>query len=89
MAPTRTARRTRSRRPSATRSSASRSAEPRPPQPDIYRAVTDRIIAELEAGTVPWVRPWDPTKGCAVAGSVDLPLNLTTGNAYSGINGAP
>ena len=71
--------RARSRRPA--RSSASR-----PPQPDIYQTVTDRIIAELEAGTVPWVRPWDPSKTCAVAGSVDLPVNPTTGNAYSGIN---
>ena len=78
MAPTAN-RRARSRRPA--RSSASR-----PPQPDIYQTVTDRIIAELEAGTVPWVRPWDPSKTCAVAGSVDLPVNPTTGNAYSGIN---
>ena len=72
-------RRARSRRPA-------RSSTSRPPQPDIYQTVTARIIAELEAGTVPWVRPWDPSKTCAVAGSVDLPVNPTTGNAYSGIN---
>ena len=78
MAPTAN-RRARSRR--SARSSASR-----PPQPDIYQTVTDRIVAELETGTVPWVRPWDPSKTCAVAGSIDLPVNPTTGNAYSGIN---
>ena len=73
-------RRARSRRPTRL------SAASRPPQPDVYQTVTDRIIAELEAGTVPWVRPWDPTKGTAVAGSVDLPVNPTTGAAYSGVN---
>ena len=78
--------RARSRRSSATRSSPTRSSASRPPQPDIYQTVTDRIIAELEAGTVPWVRPWDPSKGSAVAGSVDLPVNPTTGAAYSGVN---
>ena len=77
-----TNRRARSRRPARS----PRSTSVRPPQPDIYRTVTDRIIAELEAGTVPWVRPWDPTKGSAVAGSVDLPANPTTGAAYSGVN---
>ena len=86
-----TATRARSRRPSPSRSSpyrsgGSRSSASRPPRPDIYQTVTDRIIAELEAGTVPWVRPWDPSKGCAVAGSVDLPVNPTTGAAYSGVN---
>lgn len=25
---------------------------------DIYQTITDKIIAELEAGTAPWVRPW-------------------------------
>ena len=78
MAPIAT-RRARSQRPA-------RSPASRPPEPDIYQTVTDRIIAELEAGTVPWARPWDPSKTCAVAGSVDLPVNPTTGNAYSGIN---
>ncbi|TAL02581.1 MAG: DUF1738 domain-containing protein [Rhodospirillaceae bacterium] len=24
----------------------------------LYQEVTDRIIAELEQGTVPWVKPW-------------------------------
>ena len=64
-----------------------RSAAPtaRPPQVDVYQEVTDRIIAELEAGVFPWARPWDPSK--ATAGSAfDMPRNPTTGNCYTGIN---
>lgn len=26
--------------------------------PDVYQMVTDRIITELEAGTIPWRKPW-------------------------------
>ena len=26
---------------------------------DLYQEITDQIIAELEAGTVPWAQPWD------------------------------
>lgn len=25
---------------------------------NIYQIVTDRIIAELKKGSIPWVRPW-------------------------------
>ena len=25
---------------------------------DLYTQITSRIVAELEAGTVPWVQPW-------------------------------
>ena len=53
---------------------------------DVYQDVTDRIIEQLKAGTVPWVRPWDAAKGTPVAGSLGLPTNLSTGNAYSGVN---
>jgi antirestriction protein ArdC len=47
----------------------------------LYQEVTDRIIAELEQGRVPWVQPW----GRARAG-LALPANATTGRRYSGIN---
>lgn len=43
---------------------------------DVYQQVTDRIIAALEAGTVPWQRPW--TGGG--------PVNVRTGRLYRGIN---
>ena len=62
------------------------SATPRQPsggegKPGLYQEVTDRIIAELEQGRVPWVQPW----GRAKAG-LGLPRNVASGRAYSGIN---
>lgn len=50
-------------------------------RPTLYQEVTDKIIAELEAGRVPWVQPW----GRAKAG-LGLPKNAATGRRYSGIN---
>jgi antirestriction protein ArdC len=52
-------------------------------QPSLYSQVTDRIIAELEQGIVPWVRPWGSGEGGAGLG---LPRNARTAKAYSGIN---
>lgn len=49
---------------------------------DLYQTVTDQVIADLEAGTVPWVKPWD---GGGSAG-LGLPENASTGRGYSGIN---
>ncbi|MFO1413761.1 MAG: zincin-like metallopeptidase domain-containing protein [Burkholderiales bacterium] len=46
---------------------------------DIYADITARIVAALEAGTPPWVRPW------SAAGST-LPVNATTHRPYRGIN---
>jgi antirestriction protein ArdC len=40
--------------------------------------ITDLIIKKLEAGTVPWQRPWN--------GAANAPQNLTTRKAYRGIN---
>lgn len=45
---------------------------------EIYSQVTDQIIADLEAGTVPWEQPW--------SGGFSLPRNGSTTNFYSGIN---
>ena len=44
---------------------------------DVYQIITDRIITELEKGSVPWRKPW------AEAG---LPQNLITKRHYRGIN---
>jgi antirestriction protein ArdC len=52
-------------------------------QPSLYSQVTDRIIAELEQGIVPWVQPWGSGEGGAGLG---LPHNVRTAKAYSGIN---
>ena len=55
------------------------SAEPRA---SLYDSVTRRIIAELEAGRLPWVQPWGRSGGASAA----LPHNAYSGRAYSGIN---
>lgn len=47
---------------------------------DLYTEVSARIIAELEKGAAPWVKPWRP-----IAGS-NVPQNAATGRPYSGCN---
>lgn len=47
---------------------------------NVYQIVTDRIIAALEAGTIPWRKPW------SVAGGGGSPRNHATGKAYRGVN---
>lgn len=51
------------------------------PRESLYSEITDRIIADLERGYVPWVRPWGEAKA-----AVGLPKNAATGRGYSGIN---
>jgi antirestriction protein ArdC len=48
----------------------------------LYESVTNSIIKEMEAGTVPWVKPWKTPRN---HGSV-MPHNSATGRTYSGIN---
>lgn len=45
---------------------------------DIYEAITNRIIDALEAGTIPWRKPWKG--GCRYA------ISHTTGKPYSLLN---
>lgn len=59
------------------------SARASKPRRDLYQEITDKIVAELEAGTVPWVQPWGKVDGAPACG---LPQNAATGRAYSGIN---
>jgi antirestriction protein ArdC len=47
---------------------------------DLYAEVTNAIITALEAGTPPWVCPWDKSHGSL------LPANLSTGRRYRGVN---
>jgi antirestriction protein ArdC len=49
----------------------------------LYQEITDKIIAELEAGRVPWVQPWGTT---AARASLAMPKNAATSRCYSGIN---
>lgn len=44
---------------------------------DAYEKITDQIVKMLEAGTVPWRKPWNATGG---------PTSLSTGKNYRGIN---
>ncbi len=50
---------------------------------NIYREITDKIIAELERGIVPWVQPWTSGQQLCPLG---LPINGLTRRSYSGIN---
>ena len=45
---------------------------------DIYEAVTDRIIEELERGIIPWEKPW--------TGTPDGAISYATGKPYSVLN---
>src|SRR5207237_7466185 len=47
---------------------------------DLYAEATARIVAELEAGAAPWVKPWSATAG------MNAPQNALTGRPYSGCN---
>lgn len=49
---------------------------------DVYQQVTDTIIAQLEAGTIPWQKSWTGNS----FGDFSLPKNAVTGNHYRGIN---
>lgn len=43
---------------------------------DVYESVTDRIVASLEEGVVPWRKPW-------VGGG---PISIRSGRPYRGVN---
>ena len=45
--------------------------------------ITDKIIAELEAGRIPWVQPWGTA---AIKAPLAMPRNAATQRRYSGIN---
>src|SRR5579864_377948 len=47
---------------------------------DLYAEVSARIIAELEKGAPPWVRPWSATPGA------NTPCNAVSNRPYSGCN---
>lgn len=46
---------------------------------NVYQIVTDRIIAALEAGTIPWRKEWSTIR-------TSSPCNHVTGRGYRGIN---
>ena len=46
-----------------------------------YDRLVEGFIAQLEAGTAPWVRPWSDGKH-----SPTMPHNAATGRQYQGVN---
>jgi antirestriction protein ArdC len=49
----------------------------------LYTEITNKIIAELEAGRIPWVQPWGTA---AIKAPLAMPRNASTQRGYSGIN---
>jgi len=49
----------------------------------LYDEITDKIIAQLEAGRVPWVQPWGTA---AAKAPLAMPKNASTDRPYSGVN---
>ena len=47
---------------------------------DLYAEVSARIIAELERGAAPWIKPWSASPG------MNTPCNAATNRPYSGCN---
>ena len=47
---------------------------------DLYADVSARIVAELEAGAAPWVKPWSATPG------QNVPQSAVSNRPYSGCN---
>lgn len=42
----------------------------------VYQMVTDRIIAELEKGNIPWEKPWTGVQSEAISGTTGKPYSL-------------
>ena len=52
---------------------------------DLHKDITDRIVAQLKAGVVPWKRPWSQRVSSSNASTL-IPRNAATGRPYSGIH---
>ncbi len=52
----------------------------------VYQIVTDRILAALDAGTVPWRKPWTVSIDALGNRTLNSPRNLVSGKAYRGCN---
>jgi antirestriction protein ArdC len=51
-------------------------------KPSVYQIVTDRIIASLKTGVIPWEKPWQTPHFVGDP----FPRNFRTGKPYRGIN---
>lgn len=52
------------------------------PREDVYTRVTSRIVADLEQGPRPWLRPWQAENA---AGRITRPMRAN-GTPYRGVN---
>jgi len=55
---------------------------------DVYEEITNRIVAQLEQGSIPWLKPWKNDKsqnGFSFAGNLS-PVNAVSNRPYSGLN---
>jgi len=46
---------------------------------DLYQSITDQIVAALEQGVAPWVKPWSEEAD-------PIPFNVVSQRAYRGVN---
>ena len=60
-----------------------RSARAGASRASLFDEITNKIIADLEAGRAPWVQPWG---SAAAKAPLAMPRNAATGRGYSGIN---
>ena len=71
----------------AAKRSVTRKAVEQSERVDLYQEITDQIVAEMEAGTIPWAQPWDSSIALETAeATFALPQNGATGRTYSGVN---
>lgn len=63
-------------------SKTSKTTENSSPREDVYSRVTARIVADLEQGARPWLKPWSVTH---TAGRITRPLRAN-GQPYRGMN---
>jgi antirestriction protein ArdC len=50
---------------------------------DLYQQVTDKIVASIERGVLPWRKPWRDSKRSAES---PIPFNAATRRHYNGVN---
>src|SRR5579883_2816461 len=50
---------------------------------NLYDEITNKIVAELEAGRIPWVQPWGTA---AAKAPLAMPENASTDRQYRGVN---
>lgn len=53
---------------------------------NIYQYVTDKIVAALDQGVAPWIKPWSSSGSADVNHHQPYPINAVTQRPYSGIN---